>query len=53
MYMIPSTKGWPTKAKEAPSPHEVRLTPTGSAGHNPVICCLGGGGGLAIKTFSK
>ena len=24
--MIPSLEGWPTKAKEAPSPHEVRLT---------------------------
>ena len=22
--MIPSLEGWPTKAKEAPSPHEVR-----------------------------
>ena len=22
----PSLEGWPTKAKEAPSPHEVRLT---------------------------
>ena len=25
--MIPSLEGWPTKAKEAPSPHEVRLNP--------------------------
>ena len=25
--MIRSVEGWPTKAKEAPSPHEVRLTP--------------------------
>ena len=24
--MTPSLVGWPTKAKEAPSPHEVRLT---------------------------
>ena len=24
--MTPSLEGWPTKAKEAPSPHEVRLT---------------------------
>ena len=24
--MIPSLEGWPTKAKEAPSLHEVRLT---------------------------
>ena len=23
--MITSLEGWPTKAKEAPSPHEVRL----------------------------
>ena len=25
--VTPSLEGWPTKAKEAPSPHEVRLTP--------------------------
>ena len=25
--MAPSLEGWPTKAKEAPSPHEVRLAP--------------------------
>ena len=25
--MTPSLEGWPTKAKEAPSPHEVRLAP--------------------------
>ena len=25
--MTPSLEGWPTKAKEAPSPHEARLTP--------------------------
>ena len=25
--MIPLLEGWPTKAKEAPSPHEVRLAP--------------------------
>ena len=24
--MIPSLEGWPAKAKEGPSPHEVRLT---------------------------
>ena len=24
--MTPSPEGWPTKAKEAPSPHEVLLT---------------------------
>ena len=33
--MTPSLKGWPTKAKEAPSPHEVRLDT------NPVFQCLG------------
>ena len=25
--MTPSLEGWPTKAKQAPSPHEVRLAP--------------------------
>ena len=25
--VTPSLEGWPTKAKEAPSLHEVRLTP--------------------------
>ena len=25
--MIPSLERWPTKAKEAPSPHEVRVAP--------------------------
>ena len=24
--MTPSLEGWPTKAKEAPSPHEVRMS---------------------------
>ena len=36
--MIPSLEGWPTKAKEAPSPHEVRLT---SLDTNPVFQCVG------------
>ena len=36
--MIPSLEGWPTKVKEAPSPHEVRLSPMGT---NPVFLCLG------------
>ena len=36
--MIPSLEGWPTKAKEVPSPHEVRLTPLDT---NPVPQCLG------------
>ena len=35
---MPSVEGWPTKAKEAPSPHEVRLT---SLDTNPVSQCLG------------
>ena len=35
--MIPSLEAWPTKAKEAPSPHEVRLT---SLDTNPVFQCL-------------
>ena len=35
--MMPSIDGWPTKAKEAPFPHEVRLTPLDT---NPVFQCL-------------
>ena len=37
--MIPSLEGWTTKAKEAPSPHELRLTPLDT---NPVLEYLGG-----------
>ena len=37
--MIPSVEGWPTKAKEALSPHEVRLIPLDTS---PVFLCLGG-----------
>ena len=37
--MIPSLKGWPTKAKEAPYPHEVRMS---SMDTNPVFQNLGG-----------
>ena len=37
--VIPSLEGWPTKAKEAPSPHEVRLAPLDT---NPVFQNLGG-----------
>ena len=36
--MIPLLEGWPTKAKEAPSPHEVRLAPLDT---NPVFQNLG------------
>ena len=32
--MKPSLEWWPTKAKEAPSPHEVK---SGPAGHQPTI----------------
>ena len=35
--MTPSLEKWPTKAKEAPSPHEVRLAPLDT---NPVFQCL-------------
>ena len=35
--MTPSLEGWPTKAKEAPSPHEVRLAPLDT---NPVFHSL-------------
>ena len=36
--MTPSLEGSPTKAKEAPSLHEVRLAPLDT---NPVFQCLG------------
>ena len=35
--MTLSLEGWPTKAKEAPSPNEVRLVPLDT---NPVFQCL-------------
>ena len=35
--MTPSLEGWPTKAKEAHSPHEVRLAPLDT---NPVFQSL-------------
>ena len=37
--MITSLEGWLTKAKEAPSPHEVRLAPLDT---NPVFQSLAG-----------
>ena len=37
--MTPSLEGWPIKAKEAPSPHEVRLVPLDT---NPVFQSLRG-----------
>ena len=36
----PSLEGFPTKAKEDPSPHEMRLCP---AGHQTSISLSGGG----------
>ena len=36
--MTPSLEGWPTKTKEAPSPHEVRLALLDT---NPVFQSLG------------
>ena len=40
--MIPSLEGWPTKAKEAPSPHDLRLAPldTNPVFQNLVKCVL-------------
>ena len=43
--MTPSLEGLPTKAKEEPSPHEVRLAPLDT---NPVFQRL-----REKKTFSK
>ena len=37
--MTPSLEGWPTKAKEAPSPHEVRISLLDT---NPVFQSLRG-----------
>ena len=35
---MPSLEGWPTKAKDVPSPHEVRMAPLDT---NPVFQGLG------------
>ena len=49
--MIQSLEGWPTKAKEATSPHEVRLTLLDT---NPVFQYPGGGITLCTDNkFSK
>ena len=45
--MIPSLKGWPTKAKEASSPHEVRMSLLDT---NPVFQSLGCRGVVVITT---
>ena len=42
--MTTSLEGWPTKAKEAPSPHEARLVPLDT---NPVFQSIG-----VIQKFS-
>ena len=39
--VIPSLEGWPTKTKEAPFPHEVRLSPVDI---NPVFLIKNEGG---------
>ena len=41
-FLTPSPEGWPTNAKEAPSPHEVRLTLLdANSVANSVFHCLG------------
>ena len=37
--VTPLLEGWPIKAKEAPSPYEVRLTRLDT---NPIACLIGG-----------
>ena len=37
--VTPSLEGWPTKTKEEPPPHEVRLALLDT---NPVFQCFGG-----------
>ena len=37
--MTPSLEAWPTEAKEAPSPHDVKLAPLDT---KPVTECLKG-----------
>ena len=50
--VIPSLEEWPTKAKEASSPHEVRRAPLDT---NPVFQNLGGseGGGGNLRKLEK
>ena len=47
--MIPSLEGLPTKAKEAPSPHEVRLALLDT---NPVFHSLGWHNKKAQQSFA-
>ena len=46
--MTPSLEGWPTKAKEAPFPHEVGLALLDT---NPVFQCHGGNSGFILVSF--
>ena len=48
--MIPSLEGWPTKAKEAPFPHEVRLAPLDT---NPVFQNLEGNLYLVFEIYQQ
>ena len=48
--MIPSLEGWPTKAKEAPALHEVRLAPLDT---NPVFQSLRGFLGILKNIAEK
>ena len=47
--MTTTLEGWPTKAKEARSPHEVRLALLGT---NPVFQCLRDKLGLTPQYFN-
>ena len=47
--MTPTLEGLPTKAKETPSPHEVRLALLDT---NPVFQCLGYKLGLTPQYFN-
>ena len=46
--MIPSLEGWPTKTKEAPSPHEVKTDP---AGHQARISKFRGSWGSSFQSI--
>ena len=48
--MIPSLEGWPTKAKEAPFPHDVRLAPLDT---NPVFQNLEGNLYLVFEIYQQ
>ena len=48
--VTPSLEGQPTKAKVAPSPHEVRLVPLDT---NPVFQRLEGGEALKNSSFTR